>query len=395
MLQGSVEKIYRLAGLSTLKKVIFFQYTRIVVKILRIGGIIVLRSRRKLISRMALLSLLLSMLLPASFVSSATSNSSPSAPITLAFAGDILLDGFVGEQISKYGVNFPFVKVAPILRQADIAFANLETPVSIRGKAAEKTFAFRSKPQTLAGLTYAGIDGVSLANNHILDYGTEAMLDTLIHLDRQQIGHTGAGKDVVAAFKPYVKTVKGKRIAILGVSRVLSGPSWYAGTNKPGAASAYADQPLLSEIQKSSKENDYTIVYIHWNEEFKDYPEKYARVLAKQMIDSGADIILGAHSHCLMGIEYYKNKPIYYSLGNFVFNRSTRGGEKTLHSMLVNFEISDSKITSKITPVKIIGGQPNLMDDAYNAKTINRMNALSFNVVIDKNGRVTEKAANN
>lgn len=349
-----------------------------------------MRVRPKVLCKMALITLMIIMIVPVTIVSA--SEASPSSdPIKLAFAGDILLDGFVGDQIAKYGVNFPFVKVAPTLKKADIAFANLETPVSIRGKAAEKTFAFRSKPETLGGLTYAGIDGVSLANNHILDFGTDAMLDTLVHLDRNQIGHTGAGKDVDAAFKPYTKTVKGKSIAILGVSRVLSGPSWYAGKSKPGAASAYTSQPLLSAIEKTSKENDYTIVYIHWNEEFKDYPEKYARVLAKQMIDSGADIILGAHSHCLMGIEYYKHKPIYYSLGNFVFNRSTRGGEKTLNSMLVNFEISDSKLTSKITPIKIIGGQPNFMDDSYNRKTIKLLNTLSYNAVIDLNGRVTEK----
>jgi poly-gamma-glutamate synthesis protein (capsule biosynthesis protein) len=332
---------------------------------------------------------MLSLIFPSTIASSAASSSSE--PIQLAFAGDILLDGFVGDQIAKYGVNFPFAKVAPTLQKADIAFANLETPVSIRGKAAEKTFAFRSKPSVLGGLTYAGIDGVSLANNHILDFGEDAMLDTLLHLDRNKIGHTGAGKDVDEAFKPYTKTVKGKKIAILGVSRVLSGPSWYAGNNKPGAASAYTLQPMLTAIQKMSKENDYTIVYIHWNEEFKDYPETYARTLAKQMIDSGADIILGAHSHCLMGIEYYKNKPIYYSLGNFVFNRSTRGGEKTLHSMLVNFEIHESEVTSKITPVKIIGGQPRFMDDAYNKKTIKLMNTLSYNAVIDVEGRVMEK----
>lgn len=349
-----------------------------------------MRLGSKVLRRIALITLMLSLIVPVTSASSAASLSSD--PIKLAFAGDILLDGFVGDQIAKYGVNFPFVKVAPTLQKADIAFANLETPVSIRGKAAEKTFAFRSKPATLGGLTYAGIDGVSLANNHILDYGKDAMLDTLIHLDRNKIGHTGAGKDEDEAFKPYTKTVKGKKIAILGVSRVLSNPSWYAGKNKPGAASAYTSQPMLSAIQKMSKENDYTIVYIHWNEEFKDFPEKYARTLAKQMIDSGADLILGAHSHCLMGIEYYKHKPIYYSLGNFVFNRSTRGGEKTLNSMLLNVEIKDSKITSKITPVKIIGGQPNFMDDSYNRKTIKLMNTLSFNANIDANGRVTEKA---
>ncbi|KAI7252503.1 hypothetical protein KC345_g11475 [Hortaea werneckii] len=252
-------------------------------------------------------------------------------------------------------------------------------------------FAFRSKPAALGGLTYAGIDGVSLANNHILDYGQTAMLDTLIHLDKYKIGHTGAGKNIEEAYKPYTKTVKGKRIAMLGVSRVLSGPSWYAGKNSPGAASAYTPEPLLGAIKKSAQDNDYTIVYIHWNQEFKDYPEKYARQLAKQMIDAGADIILGAHSHCLMGIEYYKHKPIYYSLGNFVFNRSTRGGDKTLHSMLVHFNISGSGVTSSITPVKIIGGQPNFMGEAYNKETYKLMNQLSFNAEIAADGAVSEQ----
>ncbi|WP_236333567.1 CapA family protein [Paenibacillus auburnensis] len=338
-----------------------------------------------------MITMLLLLLIPAPGVYGGTSQAQAADNITLTFAGDILLDGFVGEQIARYGVNFPFAKVAPALQKADIAFANLETPVSVRGKAAEKTFAFRSKPTALGGLKYAGIDGVSLANNHILDYGQVAMLDTLTHLDRYKIGHTGAGSNIEQAYKPYVKTVKGKRVAILGASRVLSGPSWYAGKTSPGAASAYTAEPLLGAIRKSAKENDYTIVYLHWNEEFKDYPEPYARTLAKQMIDSGADIILGAHSHCLMGIEYYKHKPIYYSLGNFVFNRSTRGGEKTLLSMLADFTISKSGISSRIRPVKIIGGQPNFMGEAYNKETIRRMNQLSFNAKIAADGAVSEK----
>lgn len=332
--------------------------------------------------------LVLLFIFPASFVSG---ESSKTTNIKLVFAGDILLDGYVGNQITKYGANYPFVKVAPILKKADMAFANLETPISTKGKAADKMFSFRSKPATLKGLTYAGIDGVTLANNHILDYGQDAMLDTLLHLDKFNIGYTGAGKNIEEAFKPYTQTIQGKKIAVIGVSRVLSDPSWYAGKKSPGAASAYTLKPMLSEIKKSAKTNDYTIVYIHWNREFKDYPEKYARTMAKQMIDSGADIIVGSHSHCLMGIEYYKNKPIYYSLGNFVFNRSTRGGDKTLDSMLVKFEINKTKITSVITPVKIMNGQPTLLDKSYSKKMIGKMNKLSFNAIIDSNGKVMEK----
>lgn len=339
--------------------------------------------------RTAIIIMIFFLLIPAAGISA--KGAALQEEIRLTFAGDILLDGFVGEQIARYGVKFPFVKVAPVLQKADMAFANLETPVSVRGEPADKTFAFRSKPAALEGLSFAGIDGVTLANNHILDYGQTAMLDTLIHLDKYKLGHTGAGKNAEDAFKPYTKTVKGKRIAILGASRVLSGPSWHAGKNNPGAASAYTPEPLLSAIKKSAKDNDYTIVYLHWNQEFKDYPEESSRKLAKQMIDSGADIILGAHSHCLMGIEYYKHKPIYYSLGNFVFNRSTRGGDKTLHSMLVDFTISGAEIKSRITPVKIIGGQPNFMNEAYNQATIKRMNELSFNAKIAAGGAVSEK----
>ncbi|WP_151735455.1 CapA family protein ['Paenibacillus yunnanensis' Narsing Rao et al. 2020] len=311
--------------------------------------------------------------------------------ITLAFAGDILLDGFVGEQIARYGVKFPFLKVAPALQQVDLAFANLETPVSTKGKPADKSFVFRSRPATLAGLVYAGIDGVTLANNHILDYGPEAMLDTLSYLDQYKLGYTGAGQNREAAFTPYTKEIKGKRVAVLGASRVLSGPSWHAGAKSPGAASAYSPEPLLSAIRKSATDNDYTIVYMHWNEEFQDHPLKESRTLAKQMIDSGADIILGAHSHTLMGIEYYKHKPIYYSLGNFVFNRSTRGGEKTVHSMLLRFKISGDKLTAKITPVKITGGQPNLMGTAYNKETFALLNRLSYNAKVGADGTVSEK----
>lgn len=340
------------------------------------------------------LILVIAMILPMSMVSAAGTEGKKTAgdkPIQLVFAGDILLDGFVGSQIDRFGNEFPFKKVAPILKKADMAFANLETPVSIRGKAAEKTFAFRSKPDTLKGLIYAGIDGVTLANNHILDYGQQAMLDTITHLNRQKIGYTGAGRTIDEAFKPYVQKINGKKIAVLGVSRVLSDNSWIAGKNHPGAASAYTMEPMLSHIKKSAKTNDCTIVYIHWNQEFADYPEDYARKIAKEMIDAGADIIIGSHSHTLMGIEYYKGKPIYYSLGNFVFNRSTRGGDKTLQSMMVHIDIQGSKITSRITPVKIISGQPNLMDKKYNKEIIAKLNKLSYNAKIDASGNVTPK----
>ncbi|MFD2612509.1 CapA family protein [Paenibacillus gansuensis] len=313
-------------------------------------------------------------------------------PVSMTFAGDVLLDGYVGNQIKKNGTAYPFQKVAPVLRAADISFVNLETPVSVRGSKLEgKMFTFRSEPKTLDGLVYAGVDGVTLANNHILDYGQTAMLDTLVHLDRKGIGHTGAGKDAEQAFRPFIKNVKGRKIAIVGVTRVMEDRSWHAGTRKPGAASAFTDKPMLDYIKKTAGQSDFTVVYVHWNKEFSFTPEAYARDLARKLIDNGVDLVVGAHSHTLMGAEFYKHKPIFYSLGNFVFNQSTRGGAVTTLSMMLKVYWDGSKTTTAIVPAKISGGQPRLMDQAFNQSIIAHVNRYSYNAKVSSNGVVKEK----
>jgi poly-gamma-glutamate capsule biosynthesis protein CapA/YwtB (metallophosphatase superfamily) len=310
--------------------------------------------------------------------------------IKLVFTGDILLDGYVGRQIEAYGVNYPFAALADELKNADLTFGNLETSVSTRGKpAANKTFTFRSDPKTLEGLVNAGFDAVSLANNHTLDYGVEALYDTFEHLKDYNLGYTGAGINQDEAFKPFIKEIRGKKVAVLGLSRVIPEASWYATKSKPGIAQAYSNEPMMTYVKKAAKENDYTIIFLHWNKEFADYPEDYAPKMAKAFIDAGADAVIGAHSHSLMGIEWYKGKPIYYSLGNFVFNKSARGGEKTLDSMYVELELKDDEVTTKLTPVKIINGQPRKMDENYNRTMIDKLNKLSFNASISETGEVS------
>ena len=153
------------------------------------------------------------------------------------------------------------------------------------------------------------------------------MLDTITHLKRQKIGYTGAGRNIDEAYKPYVQNINGKSRGV-GRQPGAVGQFLDCGQEPSGRCFRLHDGADADPYQEIRKTNDYTIVYIHWNQEFADYPEEYARTMAKKMIDAGADIIIGSHSHTLMGIEYYKNKPIYYSLGNFVFNRSTRAGTK-------------------------------------------------------------------
>lgn len=322
--------------------------------------------------------------------SSANSSPKEDKPIEISFAGDILLDGKVAANMDKYGVNYPFEHVRELLSGSDISFANLETPISTRGQKANKTYTFRSAPKTLQGIVNSGIDGVSVANNHTLDYGVHALTDTLDYLDKYKIGHTGAGRDIDEAFTAYSKTVNGKKVAIVGISRVLSGPSWYAGDKKAGIASGYNFDSMMRYVKNAVKYSDLTIIYIHWNNEYEDYPEDYARTYAKAFIDAGVDAVMGSHSHCLQGIETYKGKPIFYSLGNFVFTPTQRSN-KAYDSMIATLTFKGDKVSSKITPVRLENTRPTLREAAYNEKTYSKLNKISFNVKVNKDGTVSAK----
>ncbi|WP_426983678.1 CapA family protein [Brevibacillus borstelensis] len=186
-------------------------------------------------------------------------------PITVTVVGDILLDKSVGAQIERYGVDYPFAKTAELLKQADLTVGNLETAVSKRGSPEHKEFTFRAKPETLAGLANAGFDVVNLANNHTMDYGMDAFLDTMQHLRENDIAYVGGGKAEEEAFAPCIQTIKGKKVAIIGLSRVLPNQKWFAGKNKAGLAHAYSREPMLGYVRKAVEESDITIAIMHWN----------------------------------------------------------------------------------------------------------------------------------
>lgn len=316
------------------------------------------------------------------------SSDAQETPITVNLVGDILLDSTVGSNIAKYGADYPFKQTAKLLQDADITFGNLETSVSTRGTAQDKQFTFRSRPETLKGLVDAGFDGVTVANNHTLDFGVTALKDTLANLDKYKIGHTGAGDNEDEAFQPYVQEVRGKKVAIIGISRVLPDGSWYAGKNKPGIAQGYMTEPMMTYIKKAVSESDYTIVFIHWNKETKDYPEDYARTYARMFIDAGVDAVIGAHSHCLQGIEWYKGKPVFYSLGNFIF---TSKSEKSSQTMILKLSLEDGQVGASVTPAQIVNTQARLKDDKYNQSIYAKLNKISFNAAVGMDGVVTEK----
>lgn len=252
-------------------------------------------------------------------------NTTKLEPVHIAIAGDVL---FSTSPLSKYDSGNGITSILSqdlldTMNTSDITMVNLEFPFSTRGVQMEnKQYTFRADPARASILTEMGVDIVSLANNHTLDFGTEALLDTITTLNENNILSVGAGEDLELAKRPSSITIKGRKIAFLGASRVIPETDWNATKYSPGVFTTYDPTLLIEEIKTAKQSNDLVVVYVHWGIEKEEYPEEYQRTMAKQYIDAGADLVIGSHPHVLQGIEYYNKKPIVYSLGNFIFGHT-------------------------------------------------------------------------
>ncbi|WP_202077403.1 CapA family protein [Caldalkalibacillus salinus] len=242
--------------------------------------------------------------------------------LRLAFAGDTMGAGKVAPILEEQGYMYPFEEARPYFEESDLAMVNLETAMSDRGDAEDKAYAFRTHPDFVKGLDWAGIDLVSVANNHSLDYGVVAFLDTLDELQQHEIGYVGGGVNAEEAYREQTYEVNGQTVAFLGFSRVLPDVSWYAREDQPGLASGYQEERIYQGIRQASASADLTVVYIHWGNEMELEASDDQRRIAHQMVEEGADVVIGAHPHVLQELEWHQGKLIAYSLGNFVFTMS-------------------------------------------------------------------------
>ncbi len=251
--------------------------------------------------------------------------SEESGDITLLFAGDVYFSDHVMNAYDRAGGIGGVLdeEIRAEIEAADIFMVNQEFPFTDRGTAAaDKQFTFRIPPEKVSLFREMGVDIVTMANNHILDFGPEGITDSLAALDGAGILHVGAGEDLEQAKKLEVLEVKGRRIGFLGTSRVYMAASWAAGAGHSGVFSTYDPTLPLEEIRAAREQCDYLVVYVHWGIERNTKPENYQRNMGRQYIDAGADLVVGSHPHVLQEIEYYDGKPIVYSLGNFVFGSS-------------------------------------------------------------------------
>jgi len=269
---------------------------------------------------------------------------------TLLFVGDIMLSREVGEQIKKRGdPRYPFLKTAEILNSADLTVGNLEGPISNRGENQGSPYSFRADPKIIEGLKFAGFDILSLANNHILDWGRKALEDTILNLNESGIETVGAGKNYTEANRPLIKEVNGIKFTFLSYTNLNPGSE---ATDSAAGISNFDLEEAAAKIGlfKKLKIAGFIVVLFHWGDEYQIHSNSNQREMAHQLIDAGADLIIGHHPHVIQEIENYHGKWIAYSLGNFVFDQGF--SEETMKGLMLKVMVRDKKIAS-ITPLAI------------------------------------------
>jgi poly-gamma-glutamate synthesis protein (capsule biosynthesis protein) len=237
--------------------------------------------------------------------------------ITLAFAGDVHFAGRTLALLDEPATSFG--PIADTLAAADLTVVNLETAVTDRGVPEPKTFHFRAPASTYDAVKAAGVDLVTLANNHALDYGQEGLADTVEHARRAGVPTVGAGAD---AYAPWITEVRGTRFAFLGFSQVSElWERWRATETKPGIAMSYDRRRALKAVREAVAATDVVIVYVHWGREGDNCPTEEMGDFAGALADAGAKIVVGTHAHLMLGDGWLGKTYVHYGLGNFLWWR--------------------------------------------------------------------------
>ncbi|WP_433049173.1 CapA family protein [Dactylosporangium sp. CS-033363] len=299
--------------------------------------------------------------------------SPPPAELRLAFAGDV----HFMERTAKLLANpeTAFGPIASTLADADMTVVNLETAITSRGTPEPKTYHFRTEPKAIDALKAAGIDAVTIANNHILDYGRVGLLDTLDALHAAQYPYFGAGKNTDDAYAPLYTTVKGVKIALLGFSQVHElASTWGPGPDKPGVALAFDTKRAVAAVTAARAQSDLVIVFNHWGEEANSCANGEQKTFAAQLAKAGADLIIGAHAHTLQGSGWLGSTYVAYGMGNFLWYGTSKSTETGVLRLTVR---ARSVIRTEFLPAVVSDtGQPVLLTGDKAQKLTQRYSGL-------------------
>ena len=306
---------------------------------------------------------------------------------TMFFTGDVMLQYCKGIYAEK-GINGLITEyIQQEMVNADMTMINNEFPFSTRGeKAPDKQYTFRVEPSYASALLDMGVDVASLANNHALDFGPDALIDTFTTLDDAGISYVGAGETKERAEEAIFVEAGGRKVGVLSASRVIPVVEWNIANCQPGLFCTYDSTRLVQRIKEIESQCDYVVVFVHWGLERKTYPEEYQRNLAKQYIDAGADLVVGNHSHVPQGIEYYNGVPIVYCLGNYIFNPNM-----TDTYALKAVWNAEGETVLQVIPVDTRDYLTGELKDGEAQAFYDYLEGISFGITIDENGMVSQE----
>lgn len=308
--------------------------------------------------------------------------------VLFSFAGDVMFSDHYTSAYDQYGISaVADDKMLSAMRDSDLFMLNEEFPFSLQGEAMEdKQYTFRTDPRYVSIFQDLGVDMVSVANNHALDFGMDAFCDTLDTLKQAEISCIGGGYNITEASAPATCEVKGQTFAVFAATRVSPSYDWYATDSQPGMFQTYDPSRLNAAITEADGQYDHVIVFVHWGIERNEYPEDYQRALAKGYIDAGADLVLGCHPHILQGFEYYKDVPIVYSLGNYLFG--SRDGDTLLLQAVFP---DDGAMEIRLLPCRRQNGILSAIEDS--SALYRRLTELSFGAEVSPEGILGRTAA--
>jgi hypothetical protein len=242
----------------------------------------------------------------------------PPGQVTIAFAGDV---HFTGRTTTRAGAGAQVLgPISRVLGAADIGMLNLETAITERGTEEPKQYHFRAPASALDSLRAAGLDVVTMANNHAVDYGPVGLQDTLAAIAGHRLPVVGVGADAARAYAPWYASVRGTRVAVIAASQVhdRTMAAWTAGEDSPGIASATSPR-LLASVREARQRAAIVVVYLHWGTEGQGCPNSEQRQVAAALSAAGADAVVGTHAHLLLGAGWLGNTYVDYGLGNFLW----------------------------------------------------------------------------
>jgi poly-gamma-glutamate capsule biosynthesis protein CapA/YwtB (metallophosphatase superfamily) len=279
--------------------------------------------------------------------------------IVIHATGDVSLDPVQIPAFRTHGYDWAWSGLGGLLQTDDLTIVNLECPATEIVGPVPKAFVFRCDPDALPSARGAGVDVVSQANNHAYDEGPEGLVDSLDRIRVANLVPVGAGADRDDALRAATYELDGWRVAVLGIDQVLDPPEEVAGPRTPGTAIGHDFGLALRTVRATAASNDIVVVMIHWGIELDARPRTSQITQAHRLIDAGADVIFGAHAHVLQPMETYRNRPIFYGLGNFVWPRL---GPELRATAVAEVTVGpDGSVQGRLIPAEIVSdGHPML-----------------------------------